>query len=375
MIQQRKQSNTTMLPIAPHASVAIVSTTTPSTGHNKEEGDDFFQSRLKNSNPSHELLKIPHGDPTFGNVVGIGGVGRRDAPAESEAVRFDGRVALAKSEEITSAKEEKKPSFFSPIFRIVWPVLLEAKASGRDETVVTPLGGIRTDPTRDDAATPVVSSNDKQQEKPLFFLSPKPMIPFTFIVDGENNSKLGNFSGDTTTDEVAATEAVPMKQCGKRREKGTIVPKQDDPIHLLSVLGRGVGLSIHSRGGTLIHATDALGVDDPTVPNVSFAASAMALEDLALEDLASEDLASEDLASEDLASEDLASEDPAAASLRTIEFAAAVTELNIARPCHGSDTVCTACASRLDQPEHVGIGKGRIGPNTRTLAFNPLNIF
>jgi hypothetical protein len=119
MIQQRKQSNTTMLPIAPHASVAIVSTTTPSTGHNKEEGDDFFQSRLKNSNPSHELLKIPHGDPTFGNVVGIGGVGRRDAPAESEAVRFDGRVALAKSEEITSAKEEKKPSFFSPIFRIV----------------------------------------------------------------------------------------------------------------------------------------------------------------------------------------------------------------------------------------------------------------
>jgi hypothetical protein len=139
-------------------------------------------------------------------------------------------------------------------------------------------------------------------------------------------------------------------------------------------------LSIHSRGGTLIHATDALGVDDPTVPNVSFAASAMALEDLALEDLASEDLASEDLASEDLASEDLASEDlasedPAAASLRTIEFAAAVTELNIARPCHGSDTVCTACASRLDQPEHVGIGKGRIGPNTRTLAFNPLNIF
>jgi hypothetical protein len=383
MIQQRNQSNTTMLPIATLASVAIVSTTTPSTGHNKEEGDDFFKSRFKNSNPSHDLLKIPHGDPTFSNVVGIGGVGRRDAPAESEAVRFDGRVALAKSEEITSAKEEKKPSFFSPIFRIVAGAA-RGLGSGRVETVVTPLGGIRTDPARDDAATPVVSSNDKQQEKqkPLFFLSPKPMIPFTFIVDGENdfnNSKLSNFSGDATTDEVAATKAMPMKQCGKRREKGTIVPKQDDPSHRgevrqhpaaaeaapkrrgtgrlktgnESVLGRGVGLSIHSRGGTLIHATDALGVDDPTVPNVSFAASAMALEDLA--------------------SEDLASEDPAAASLRTIEFAAAVTELNIARPCHGSDTVCTACASRLDQPVHVEVGtcKGQDqGPNTRTLAFS-----
>ena len=293
MIQQRKQSNTTMLPIAPHASVAIVSTTTPSTGYNKEEGDDFFKSRFKNSNPSHDLLKIPHGDPTFSNVVGIGGVGRRDAPAESEAVRFDGRVALAKSEEITSAKEEKKPSFFSPIFRIVAGAA-GGPGFGRDDTVVTPLGGIRTDPARDDAATPVVSSNDKQQEKqkPLFFLSPKPMIPFTFIVDGENDfKKLSNFSGDATTDEVAATEAVPMKQCGKSREKGTIVPKQDDPSHL----------------------------------------------------------------GEDLASEDLASEDPPAASLRTIEFAAAVTELNVARPCHGSDTVCTACASRLDQPVHVEV--------------------
>ena len=163
MIQQRKQSNTTMLPIAPHASVAIVSTTTPSTGgYNKEDGDDFLKSRFKNSNPSHDLLKIPHCDPTFSNVVGIGGVGRRDAPTESEAVRFDGRVALAISEEITSAKEEKKPSFFSPIFRIVAGAA-GGLGSGRDETVVTPLGGIRTDPTRDDAATPVVSSNDKQQ--------------------------------------------------------------------------------------------------------------------------------------------------------------------------------------------------------------------
>ena len=96
MIQQRKQSNTTMLPIAPHASVAIVSTTTPSTGHNKEEGDNFLKSRFKNSNPSHDLLKLPHCDPTLINVVDIGvgnKVGRcRDVPTEPAPVAGRGRA-------------------------------------------------------------------------------------------------------------------------------------------------------------------------------------------------------------------------------------------------------------------------------------------
>ena len=85
-----------MLPIAPHASVAIVSTTTPSTGHNKEEGDNFLKSRFKNSNPSHDLLKLPHCDPTLINVVDIGvgnKVGRcRDVPTEPAPVAGRGRA-------------------------------------------------------------------------------------------------------------------------------------------------------------------------------------------------------------------------------------------------------------------------------------------
>ena len=98
-----------MLPIAPHASVAIVSTTTPSTGYNKEEGDDFLKSRFKNSNPSHDLLlKIPHCDPTLITVVDIGVGQCRTEPTEPAEVFSGRRVALAGFEELRSEKEEEK---------------------------------------------------------------------------------------------------------------------------------------------------------------------------------------------------------------------------------------------------------------------------
>ena len=216
--ENNENPQTTML----HASGAIYPTTTPSTRKNKEESDGFFESRFKKSYPLHGGLKIPHCDPTLINVVGIGGVGRRSAPTEQpEAVRFDGRVALAKSNKTTREKDEKKPPpLFSPIFRIVADGA-GGLGSGRDDTVVVPLGGIRTDPTRGGAAMPVVvvGKIDKQQEKQnrLVFLGSKPTNPNDVAIDGEtdfenSNSKLSHFDGNATTDEVVATKAVAIKQ-------------------------------------------------------------------------------------------------------------------------------------------------------------------